>query len=63
MDFEFIGQLLQLLLQCPDLLLGTDGLLPLCRQLSLVTAVAQLRAALQLLQTHTVTQLHFPTAA
>lgn len=51
MDLEFIGQSLQLLLQSLDLLLGTDGLLPLCSQLPLVTAVAQLHATLQLLQT------------
>lgn len=55
MDFEFVGHSLQLLLQSPDLLLGTDGLLPLCSQLPLVAAIAQLHAAFQLLQTHTHT--------
>lgn len=54
-DFEFVGHSLQLLLQSSDLLLGTDGLLPLCSQLPLVAAVAQLHAALQLLHTRTHT--------
>lgn len=53
MDLEFIGQSIQFFLQSPDLLLGAHGLLPLCSQLPLVTAVAQLHATLQLLQTHT----------
>lgn len=53
MDLEFIGQSFQLLLQSPDLFLGTDGLLPLCNHLPLVAVAAQLHATLQLLQTHT----------